>query len=62
MEKEIINVQTYKTPSIPGVGILKPAEDESLIIPLKQDQFRSSVGSMLYLVKNSRPDMDNSVR
>ena len=57
-----MKVQVYKTPAIPGVGITKPLEDSPRISEEMQQVYRSCVGSILYLVKHSRPDLSNCVR
>ena len=48
--------------AIPGVGIIRPKLDHPKMSQEKQEVFMSAVGKLLYLVKNSRPDISNSVR
>ena len=42
--------------------IITPSKDDKLIDSDPQTRFRSSVGSILYLVKISRPDLSNISR
>jgi hypothetical protein len=52
----------YKTPGPPGEGIVRPSGDDPMIPEQEQKLFRSGVGSLLYLMKHSRPDISNAVR
>ena len=52
----------YDTPGIPGGGVQKPLESEPRITEEEQILYRSVIGTVLYLVKHSRPDLDNTVR
>ena len=56
------NLKTYKTPGTPGYSTVRPKEDEETLPAAEQKMFRSLVGSLLYLVKHSRPDIANAVR
>jgi hypothetical protein len=60
--KAVENLQTYRTPGTPGVGILRPETDEEKITDEEQSEYRMGVGMLLYLVKHSRPDIANAVR
>jgi Reverse transcriptase (RNA-dependent DNA polymerase) len=51
----------YTTPSAPGFGVVRPSEDER-VDSETQKWFRANIGSLLYLVKLSRPDLANPVR
>ena len=62
MKIEIDNIREYKTPAIPHVGIEKPEEDEATVNEEKQDIYKYCVGTLLYLIKHSRPDLSNCVR
>ena len=50
------------TPGVPSLIITTPSKDDKLIDSESQTRFRSSVGSILYLVKISRPDLSNISR
>jgi Reverse transcriptase (RNA-dependent DNA polymerase) len=50
----------YKTPSAPGFRVIRPTEEEKVDAET-QKWFRSTIGSLLYLVKLSRPDLCNAV-
>jgi hypothetical protein len=52
----------FETPSAPKTLIICPKEGYPLISPEKQKTFRMGVGMQLYLVKQSRPNISNSVR
>ena len=52
----------YGTPSSPGYVAVRPKEEEPKLTEEVQKRFRSGVGTLLYLVKHSRPDISNSVR
>ena len=61
--KEYIkDIRTFKTPAAPKTVIMRPQEGDPTIAPDKQRKFRSGVGMLLYLVKHSRPDINNAVR
>ena len=42
--------------------INRPTEEEETLNELKQKTYQSGVGTMLYLVKHSRPDLENILR
>ena len=50
------------TPGVPSLIISKYNKDERLIDDDSQTRYRSAVGSILYLVKISRPDLSNISR
>jgi hypothetical protein len=54
--------QSYKTPGTPNVGIVQPKTDEPRVSISDQGLYRSVVGSLLHLIKHSRPDIANAVR
>ena len=56
------NLKIMKTPSPPGSLLKRPTEDEELINEELQELYRSGVGTLLYLTKQTRPDIANSVR
>jgi len=61
--EKILLGREFKTPSPNGYTVQRPnLETDSLIGENLQEKFRSGVGSFLYLVKHSRPDIANSVQ
>jgi hypothetical protein len=52
----------YKTPGTPNYNLIRPENEDEKVSAEKQAQYRSVVGSLLQLVKYSRPDLANSVR
>ena len=60
-EKYLTRQIKYKTPGTPGFNIVKPTDPE-LLKEEEQALYRSGVGSLLYLIKHSRPDIANVVR
>jgi Reverse transcriptase (RNA-dependent DNA polymerase) len=55
-------VMPCKTPGTPNYNITQPKPSDELISDQDQAIYRSGVGSLLYLVKYSRPDIANAVR
>ena len=66
MEKNFGHLLTknrkFSTPGTPSYNILRPVEINEQISDELQAEYRSAVGSLLYLIKYSRPDIANSVR
>ena len=56
------NMKEYETPAPSGTHIIRCRDDEAKLSEEEQAEFRSGVGSLLYLLKHSRPDLSNSVR
>ena len=54
------DLQTYRTPGTPGLGILR--SPSTIVCVEKHKISRTGVGMLLYLVKYSRPDIANTVR
>ena len=54
--------KTYKTPMLPGSGVIRVKEESELLSEMDQHLYRSGVGTLLYLIKHSRPDICNGVR
>jgi hypothetical protein len=52
----------YRTPGTPSYNIVRPGKDEEKVSEDDQKLYRSGVGSLLYMVKHSRPDIANVVR
>ena len=61
-EKEIKDLKPYDTPAAAGTRIVRNQEDGTLLSDEEQSKYRSGVGSLLYLLKHSRPEMSNSIR
>ena len=59
--KEVQDLQSYKTPGTPGVGMIRDPDGISVSAELNS-RFRMGVGKLLYLVKHTRPDIANAVR
>jgi hypothetical protein len=60
--KDLINArQVYCTPGTPGFTVVHPVTPEEQISIEDQKVYHSAVGSLLYLVKYSRPDIANTV-
>jgi Reverse transcriptase (RNA-dependent DNA polymerase) len=59
---EIKDLKVYDTPAGMQDKIIRPEESSVLLSYEDQKNFRSGVGSLLYLVKHSRPDVANAVR
>jgi hypothetical protein len=60
-EQEVQNLQVYKTPGTPGVGMIRDPNGVS-VTEAEQSRYRMGVGKLLYLVKHTRPDIANAVR
>ena len=60
-EQEVQNLQVYKTPGTPGVGMVRDP-DGVTVTEVEQRRYRMGVGKLLYLVKYTRPDIANAVR
>jgi Reverse transcriptase (RNA-dependent DNA polymerase) len=60
--KLVSKVRSYKTPAAPKTVIMRPKPGDPIISEEDQTKFRSGVGMLLYLVKHSRPDINNAVR
>jgi len=61
-EDKIENLKDYDTPAGASSHIKQCVDEESGLTEEEQHEFRSGVGSLLYLLKHSRPDLSNSVR
>jgi hypothetical protein len=61
-EDKITNLQDYDTPAPANFRVVRPKDEEMKLSDQEQSLYRSGVGSLLYLLKHSRPDLSNSVR
>ena len=59
---EVEYFPTYNTPSAPHYKTVRPNNDVDCIEEDQQKIFRSGIGMLLYLVKHTKPDLDNPVR
>ena len=59
---KIRNMREYETPAPSGTHIIRCQDEEEKLCDEEQAEFRSGVGSLLYLLKHSRPDLSNCVR
>jgi hypothetical protein len=59
---EVKKMKIFGTPGVSGIGITQLGEDEEELPEDLQKRYRSGVGTLLYLVKHSRPDLSNCVR
>ena len=56
------HMRSTKTPGTPNFRTVCPTNDDEEISPEKQKQYCSGVGMLLYLVKQSCPDIANAAR
>ena len=59
---DIKDMKDYETPAGSGFKITRPTKEEELLNKENQKKYRSRVGSLLYLVKHSRPELLNAVQ
>ena len=59
---KIKHLKDFATPAVGGIHVLRPTSDEEKLNEQEQSEYRSGVGSLLYLLKHSRPDLSNCVR
>ena len=60
--KDVKSLMTFNTPDIPHKGIVRNQETDKTISYDIQKRCRSGVVLLLYLVKQSRPELSNTVR
>ncbi len=61
-ESKIKNTMRCETPSPASTHIVRYSDEEEGLTEEEQKKFRSVAGSLLYLLKHSRPELSNSVR
>jgi hypothetical protein len=61
-KKELVNIKPVNVPARAGQTTMRPCENTKLIDPKEQTSYRSGVGMLLFLIKHSRPDINNAVR
>ena len=59
---KIKDMKEYDTPAPTSSHIVRCSDEEVGLTEDEQKDFRSGVGSLLYLLKHSRPELSNSVR
>ena len=59
-----IGDRNYSTPGTPGFVVVRSKEEDAGVMLDKESQsdYRSGVGTLLYLLKHSRPELSNCVR
>ena len=55
-------LKEFEEPTGPGVKVMQPKHEEAKLTKNEQEDYRSGVGSLLCLLKHSRPDISNCVR
>jgi hypothetical protein len=60
-EFNILNMRNSNTPATPGTVLKKPDEGEEILVPTKQMQYSSGVGTGMHMMQYSRPDTYNAV-
>jgi hypothetical protein len=55
-------MKDYETPASTGYRVIRCQTEEEKLTESDQTLFRSGVGSLLYLLKHSRPDLSNCIR
>ena len=59
---KVMDLPISEVPATPGTSLQRTKNDEEALGPEEHKEFRSGVGILLYLVKNSRPDIANATR
>ena len=59
---EVKGLRKYLTPGTPGMRQVREEQITLRLDKVKHARYRSGVGMLLYLVKHSRPDIENCVR
>jgi hypothetical protein len=60
--KDKLSGKEVETPATSRFMIQRPKEDEAVLSKAQQTEYQSGVGMLLYLIKHSRPDINNAVR
>ena len=61
-ERKLSGLREYETPAVASTHIVRCVTEEEGLTDDEQQEYRSGVGSLLYLIKHSRPELCNSVR
>ena len=65
MKDEWVNtskLKNFKTPVVNGYKAIRPKDEEIVMGEKDQKLFRSGIGTLMYMVKLTRPEMSNCVR
>ena len=60
--EQVKGLTTYKMPGTPSVGLMRPTDKNEVVSKEENEQYRTGVGILLYLVKHTRPYIANAVR
>jgi hypothetical protein len=60
--KETENCKDFKTPMPAHYHVVRPEEGTKTLTKTEMLKYRSGTGSLLYLVKHTRPDISNAVQ
>ena len=61
-KEDVKSLMNFNTPATPHKGVVRHQEKDTKISDDLQKRYRSGVGSLLYLVKHSRPELSTAVR
>ena len=59
---DVMKMKEYETPASQGTHVMRPLSEEETLTEAEKKIYQWGVGSLLYLLKHSRPDLSNSVR
>lgn len=60
---EIIKMRNINSPMTSNTHVIRPEiDDDNVLTPKEQTRYQSGVGSLLYIIKHSIPDLSNSFR
>ena len=60
--KQVKGLTDYKITGTPRVGLVHPNDKNEVVYKEYHEQYRTGVGMLFYLVKHTRPDIENAVR
>ena len=60
--KQVKGLTDYKITGTPRVGLVHPNDKNEVVSKEDHQQYRYGVGMLLYLVKQTQPDIANAVR
>ena len=60
--KQVKVLTTYNMNGTPSVGLVHPTGNNEVLYKEDNEQYRTGFGMLLYLVKHTRPDIEDSVR